>query len=113
MSSHDARRALMLALLLAAPAAVAAAACEVGPAPAPPAAASRSVTAAPAASGSPRAPFGAGLTDCSWSFFGDPRALVHGETLLTGCVTSRGRVLLVRANRVTGARSVTRLFGRL
>jgi BNR repeat-containing family member len=55
----------------------------------------------------------AALANCSWSFFGDPRALVHGRTVLTGCVTDDGRPVLVRADRVTGARTVVPLFARM
>src|SRR4051794_40403312 len=55
----------------------------------------------------------ASLADCAWSFFGDPRALVHGPTVLTGCVSSTGRPVLIRSDRATGARSVVALFGRM
>jgi hypothetical protein len=60
-----------------------------------------------------RTPRAVSLTDCSWSFFGDPRAVVHGRTVLTGCVTGHGRPVLVRLDRTTGARTVVPLFARL
>src|SRR6059036_2197239 len=52
-------------------------------------------------------------TDCAWSFFADPRALAHGHSVLTACVTSRGRPVLVRAREETGRRTVVPLFARL
>jgi BNR repeat-containing family member len=53
------------------------------------------------------------LTDCSWSFFADPRALAHGQSVLTACVTSRGRPVLVRVRDGTRRRTVVPLFARL
>jgi hypothetical protein len=53
------------------------------------------------------------LADCSWSFFGDPRALAHGRKLLTACVSSAGRPVLVRADTRTRRHTVTPLFGRM
>jgi BNR repeat-containing family member len=58
-------------------------------------------------------PAAASLADCAWSFFADPRALVHGRTVLAGCVTSHGLPVLVRAGLRTGRHSVVRLFARL
>jgi hypothetical protein len=55
----------------------------------------------------------ASLADCAWSFFADPRAVVHGGTVLAGCVTSHGLPVLVRADRRTGRRAVVPLFARL
>src|SRR3954468_16461170 len=54
-----------------------------------------------------------GLTDCAWSYFGDPRALVHGQIVLTGCVSAGGGPILARADRGTGAGPAPELFARL
>jgi hypothetical protein len=53
------------------------------------------------------------LADCSWSFFGDPRALVHGRVVLTACVSSRGVPVLVRADRSGRWHAVVTLFARM
>ena len=53
------------------------------------------------------------LADCAWSFFGDPRAVAHGQTVLTACVSSHGRPVLIRANLATRRHTVTPLFARM
>ena len=36
------------------------------------------------------------IAPCSWSFFGDPRSVVHDRWIFTSCISARGTVLLER-----------------
>src|SRR3954454_8408697 len=46
-----------------------------------------------------------------WSWFGDPRALVSGNNLFLGWITSTGNVEVGRMNLVTGGWAQARLRG--
>ncbi|HYI20503.1 MAG TPA: BNR-4 repeat-containing protein [Solirubrobacteraceae bacterium] len=50
---------------------------------------------------------------CTWSYFGDPRAIAVGRTLITGCVTRRGDPLVEARDLGSGRRRVSRPFDRL
>jgi hypothetical protein len=50
---------------------------------------------------------------CTWSYFGDPRALAVGSTLFTGCVARGGAPVVEAYDLETGTRRVSRPFGRL
>lgn len=50
------------------------------------------------------------LGSCSWSFFGDPRTLTHGDTSFTGCVSNGGVAYVVRTNLRTGAQRRFKLY---
>lgn len=41
------------------------------------------------------------IAPCSWSFFGDPRSVVHDRWIFTSCISARGTVLLERYDAVT------------
>jgi len=53
------------------------------------------------------------VSSCTWSYFGDPRALTIGNTLFTGCVARGGAPVVEAFDLETGARRVSRPFGRL
>src|SRR5260221_5068316 len=46
-----------------------------------------------------------------WSWFGDPRAVVSGDNLFVGWITSNGNVEVGRMNLVTGGWAQARLRG--
>jgi hypothetical protein len=50
------------------------------------------------------------LGKCAWSFFGDPRSLAHGNTVITACVSGHGNAYVIRENPVTQQFSRTLLF---
>ena len=42
------------------------------------------------------------VAPCSWSYFGDPRAVAHGSHVITGCVATDGRTVLEDYDPDTG-----------
>jgi hypothetical protein len=50
------------------------------------------------------------LTPCTWSYFGDPRAIAHRNWVFTGCISTDGRVKLDQYNLRTGARRLLTLL---
>jgi hypothetical protein len=50
------------------------------------------------------------VAPCTWSFFGDPRSVAHGDLLYTGCIGMDGTVKLERYNLDTRARHLLTLF---
>jgi len=50
---------------------------------------------------------------CSWSYFGDPRAVVIGSHVFTGCIGVDGRVLVEDLDLETGRRRLDEPFPRL
>ena len=50
---------------------------------------------------------------CTWSYFGDPRAVAAGRSLFTGCVAPDGAPVVEAFDLATGRRRVSRPFGRL
>lgn len=51
---------------------------------------------------SPRAVAATHLDDGAWSYFGDPRALAHGDRVFIGCVSRSGEVVIHQVDRKTG-----------
>jgi hypothetical protein len=47
---------------------------------------------------------------CSWSYFGDPRAVVHSGSVYTGCIGTDGRTIVEEYDFATGRRDVSALF---
>jgi BNR repeat-containing family member len=50
------------------------------------------------------------VTPCTWSYFGDPRAIAHRNWVFTGCISTDGRVKLDEYNLVSGDRRLLTLF---
>jgi hypothetical protein len=50
------------------------------------------------------------LTPCTWSYFGDPRAIARRNWVFTGCISTDGRVKLDQYNLRTGRRQLLTLF---
>ena len=50
------------------------------------------------------------ITPCTWSYFGDPRAIAHRDWVFTGCISTDGRVKLDEYNVETGQRRLLTLF---
>ena len=50
------------------------------------------------------------VAPCTWSFFGDPRAVAHGDRVFTGCIDATGRVRLERYDLGSGRRRLITLF---
>ena len=50
------------------------------------------------------------LTPCTWSYFGDPRAVAHDDWVFTGCISTDGRVKLDEYDLGTGQRRLLTLF---
>jgi BNR repeat-containing family member len=50
------------------------------------------------------------ITPCTWSYFGDPRAIARREWVFTGCISTDGRVKLDEYNVATGQRRLLTLF---
>ena len=50
------------------------------------------------------------VAPCTWSYFGDPRAVAHGDRVITGCVDTEGRTVVEDFDLATGHRRVRRLF---
>jgi hypothetical protein len=53
------------------------------------------------------------VAPCTWSYFGDPRAVAVADVLYTGCVAPGGAPVVEAFDLETGARRVSRPFGRL
>jgi hypothetical protein len=50
------------------------------------------------------------VAPCSWSYFGDPRAVVHSGSVYTGCIGTDGRTIVEAYDLATGRRDVSTLF---
>jgi hypothetical protein len=50
------------------------------------------------------------VAPCSWSYFGDPRAVAHGDRVLTGCIGTEGTALVEDVDLRTGSRRRLSLF---
>jgi hypothetical protein len=50
------------------------------------------------------------ITPCTWSYFGDPRAVTHRDWVFTGCISTDGRVKLDEYNLASGQRRLLTLF---
>ena len=50
------------------------------------------------------------VAPCTWSYFGDPRAVTHGDRVITGCVDTEGRTVVEDFDLATGQRRLRRLF---
>jgi hypothetical protein len=50
------------------------------------------------------------VAPCSWSYFGDPRAVAHGSRVITGCVATDGRTVLEDYDAATGRRQLQTVF---
>lgn len=50
------------------------------------------------------------VAPCSWSYFGDPRAVAYRNWIHTGCIDTDGKVKLDQYNLVTGERRLLTLF---
>jgi hypothetical protein len=50
------------------------------------------------------------ITPCTWSYFGDPRAIARRDWVFTGCISTDGRVKLDEYNVGTGQRRLLTLF---
>ena len=50
------------------------------------------------------------VSPCSWSYFGDPRAVAHGSHVITGCVATDGRTVLEDYDAETGLRRLQTVF---
>ena len=55
-------------------------------------------------------PVSRAVSDCAWSYFGDPRAVAHGTRVVTGCVDTRGNTIVEDYDIETGARHLARVF---
>ena len=43
------------------------------------------------------------ITPCTWSYFGDPRAIAYRNWVFTGCISTDGRVKLDEYNLETAS----------
>src|SRR5215207_1458445 len=50
------------------------------------------------------------ITPCTWSYFGDPRAIAHGDLVHTGCIGTDGKVKLDQYDLDTGEHRLLTLF---
>ena len=50
------------------------------------------------------------VTPCTWSYFGDPRAVAYRNWVYTGCISTDGRAQLDQYNLKTGGRRLLTLF---
>ena len=50
------------------------------------------------------------ITPCTWSYFGDPRAIAYRNWVYTGCIGTDGKVKLDEYNLVTGKKRLLTLF---
>jgi hypothetical protein len=50
------------------------------------------------------------VTPCTWSYFGDPRAVANGNWVHTGCIGTDGKVKLDQYNLRSGRRKLLTLF---
>jgi BNR repeat-containing family member len=50
------------------------------------------------------------ITPCTWSYFGDPRAIARRDWVFTGCISTDGRVKLDEYNLADGRRRLLTLF---
>jgi hypothetical protein len=50
------------------------------------------------------------ITPCTWSYFGDPRAIARKNWVFTGCISTDGRVKLDQYNLETGQKRLLTLF---
>jgi hypothetical protein len=50
------------------------------------------------------------LTPCTWSYFGDPRAVAYRNWIYTGCIGTDGKVKLDQYNLASGGRRLLTLF---
>ena len=50
------------------------------------------------------------VAHCSWSYFGDPRAVVHAGHVHTGCIGTDGATIVEDYDLATGRRRVSTLF---
>ena len=50
------------------------------------------------------------ITPCTWSYFGDPRAIAHGDWIHTGCIGTDGKVKLDQFDVRTGEHRLLTLF---
>jgi hypothetical protein len=53
------------------------------------------------------------VAPCSWSYFGDPRAVSHGSHVFTGCIGTDGRTVIEDYDLETGRRRLRSLFAPL
>jgi len=53
------------------------------------------------------------VAPCSWSYFGDPRAVAHESRVVTGCVATDGRTVLEDVDLDTGRRRLQTVFAPL
>ncbi len=53
------------------------------------------------------------VAPCSWSYFGDPRAVAHESRVITGCVATDGRTVLEDFDLDTGRRRLQTVFAPL
>src|SRR4051794_4052881 len=53
------------------------------------------------------------LSPCTWSYFGDPRAIAHRKWVFTGCISTTGSVKLDEYNLANGKRRLLTLFRNL
>jgi hypothetical protein len=53
------------------------------------------------------------VTPCTWSYFGDPRAVAYRNWVYTGCIGTDGKVKLDEFNVVSGKRRLLTLFSGL
>ena len=50
------------------------------------------------------------ITPCTWSYFGDPRAIAYRNWVYTGCIGTDGKVKLDQYNLVSGQKRLLTLF---
>jgi hypothetical protein len=50
------------------------------------------------------------ITPCTWSYFGDPRAVAYRNWIYTGCIGTDGKVKLDQYNLKTGRKKLLTLF---
>ena len=50
------------------------------------------------------------VAHCSWSYFGDPRAVARAGHVYTGCIGTDGRTIVEDYDLVSGRRRVSTLF---
>jgi hypothetical protein len=66
--------------------------------------------AAPGGCNEERQPVTRTVSPCSWSYFGDPRAVAHGDRIITGCVDTAGRTVLEDFDTGSGRRRLQTVF---
>jgi hypothetical protein len=57
-----------------------------------------------------RQPLTRTVSPCSWSYFGDPRAVAHGDRVITGCVDTAGRTVVEDYDVGSGRRRLQTVF---